>query len=293
MLHQLSLRSNLSRFFDSFYSFPLTLIVNLSTVDKGSRPLKTRLIILMLVTSSLSLSSNSAAIGAETLMPIDDTGSVWIVGTDTNGYSCWSLSSTKSKPTLQVKVRSKWITKAKAKLSKNSSICEDSEYPWVATYNWIVDELGETPHSGTKARDLMAREYLPKSGNTKSFTSAPFVKQVYASKSAHASALGDVLNEFLGGGSSGSSYGSSSKFAGCTFKGKKLYGKVQVVDYFPDIRVQIVDYFPDLKVQSVDYFPTSCGKWQFVDYFPDIKIQFVDYFPDVKIQYVDYFPGLP
>lgn len=33
----------------------------------------------------------------------------------------------------------------------------------------------------------------------------------------------------------------------CTFKGKKLYGKVQFVTSFPDIKVQIVTSFPDVK----------------------------------------------
>lgn len=79
----------------------------------------------------------------------------------------------------------------------------------------------------------------------------------------------------------------------CTFKGKKLYGKVQVVDAFPDLKVQVVDAFPDVKVQKVTAFPDSCGKWQFVKAFPDFKVQFVKAFPDVKIQYVNAFPGVP
>jgi hypothetical protein len=79
----------------------------------------------------------------------------------------------------------------------------------------------------------------------------------------------------------------------CTFKGKKLFGKVQIVSAFPDIKVQVVSAFPDLKVHMVNAFPDSCGKWQAVTAFPDIKIQFVDAFPDVKIQYVDAFPGVP
>ncbi len=79
----------------------------------------------------------------------------------------------------------------------------------------------------------------------------------------------------------------------CTFNGYPLYGDVQVVDSFPDLKVQIVDSFPDLKVQVVESFPDDCGEWKFVDSFPDVKIQFVDSFPDVKVQYVDSFPGLP
>lgn len=78
----------------------------------------------------------------------------------------------------------------------------------------------------------------------------------------------------------------------CTFNGKRLYGKIQVVDYFPDIKVKVVTSFPDLKVQKVNVFPDSCGKWQMVTVFPDLKIKFVDHFPDIKIQYVDHFPGL-
>jgi len=77
----------------------------------------------------------------------------------------------------------------------------------------------------------------------------------------------------------------------CTFKGKKLYGKVQVVTSFPDLKVQIVDSFPDLKVKKVTSFPDSCGLWQEVTSFPDLKIQFVTSFPDIKIKYVDSFPG--
>ena len=79
----------------------------------------------------------------------------------------------------------------------------------------------------------------------------------------------------------------------CTYKGKKLWGKVQVVDAFPDLKVQIVDAFPDVKVKKVDAFPDKCGKWKFVKAFPDIKIKYVKAFPDIKIKYVNAFPGVP
>ena len=68
----------------------------------------------------------------------------------------------------------------------------------------------------------------------------------------------------------------------CSLKGKKLFGKVKVVDAFPDLKVQVVDAFPD-----------KCGKWKMVDAFPDVKIQMVTAFPDLKIKYVNAFPGLP
>jgi hypothetical protein len=76
------------------------------------------------------------------------------------------------------------------------------------------------------------------------------------------------------------------------YKGKKLCGKVQVVDSFPDFKVQVVTSFPDLKVEKVDSFPDEIGKWEFVDSFPDFTIQFVDSFPDFTIQFVDSFPGV-
>ncbi|MBM9576296.1 hypothetical protein JWG45_03925 [Leptospira sp. 201903070] len=79
--------------------------------------------------------------------------------------------------------------------------------------------------------------------------------------------------------------------SGCTFNGKKLYGKIQIVTSFPDVKVQEVTSFPDLKVQKVTSFPDSCGKWEIVNSFPDTKVQFVTSFPDIKIQYVTSFPG--
>ena len=79
----------------------------------------------------------------------------------------------------------------------------------------------------------------------------------------------------------------------CTFNGFPLYGDMQVVDSFPDIKVQVVDSFPDLKVELVDSFPDDCGQWKIVESFPDVKIQYVDSFPDIKVQFVTSFPGLP
>lgn len=81
--------------------------------------------------------------------------------------------------------------------------------------------------------------------------------------------------------------------ASCHFEGHQLWGKVKIVDSFPDVKVKVVESFPDLKVKRVDAFPDACGKWKFVDSFPDVKIKFVESFPDVKIKFVDSFPGLP
>jgi hypothetical protein len=99
-----------------------------------------------------------------------------------------------------------------------------------------------------------------------------------------------VLAAGIGLALSADAGGSFSK-GSCTFNGKKLFGKIQVVTAFPDVKVQVVSAFPDVKVQKVNAFPDKCGQWQMVTAFPDTKVQFVDAFPDVKIQYVDAFPG--
>ena len=105
-------------------------------------------------------------------------------------------------------------------------------------------------------------------------------------------ALGVVFVATVAGLSLEAWAGSVSK-GDCTFKGKKLYGKIQIVTSFPDVKVQEVSSFPDVKVQKVSSFPDKCGKWQIVTSFPDTKVQFVSSFPDVKIQYVSSFPGVP
>jgi hypothetical protein len=79
----------------------------------------------------------------------------------------------------------------------------------------------------------------------------------------------------------------------CTFGGKKLYGKVKVVEHFPDFKVKVVEHFGDLKVKFVENFPDSCGEWQLVSNFPDFTIQYVENFPDFEIKTVSNFPGVP
>jgi len=78
----------------------------------------------------------------------------------------------------------------------------------------------------------------------------------------------------------------------CTYKGKNLYGKVKIVNSFPDFKVKVVKSFPDLKVETVTSFPSSCGKWEIVESFPDFTVQFVDSFEDFSIEYVTSFPGV-
>lgn len=81
-------------------------------------------------------------------------------------------------------------------------------------------------------------------------------------------------------------------FPACEFDGIPLYGKVQFVDAFPDIKIQYVNAFPNIKVKFVNAFPDECGEWQVVDAFPDFKVQVVDAFPDIKVQKVTAFPGM-
>lgn len=74
-------------------------------------------------------------------------------------------------------------------------------------------------------------------------------------------------------------------------KGQNIFGKIQVVDSFPDYKVRVVHAFADLKVQVVTSFPDRPGKWQMVTSRPDYKIQFVKAGEDFTIQYVTDFPG--
>ncbi len=82
-------------------------------------------------------------------------------------------------------------------------------------------------------------------------------------------------------------------FGDCTYKNLPLYGKIQFVQNFPDIKVQLVENFPDIKVKIVENFPNDCGEWQIVNNFPDVKVQLVENFPDIKVKLVENFPGKP
>jgi len=78
----------------------------------------------------------------------------------------------------------------------------------------------------------------------------------------------------------------------CKFKGIPLYGKIQFVTSFPDIKIQFVENFPDIKVKFVTSFPDECGLWQVTESFPDFKVQVVTSFPDIKVKVVESFPGM-
>lgn len=79
----------------------------------------------------------------------------------------------------------------------------------------------------------------------------------------------------------------------CTYGGVRLYGKVEIVEAFPDLKVQVTNSMPDLDVKFVESFPDECGEWQIVNIFPDVRVQFVNIFPDLKIRLVNSSPGIP
>ena len=78
----------------------------------------------------------------------------------------------------------------------------------------------------------------------------------------------------------------------CSFKGIKLYGKVQFVTSYPDIKIQYVTSYPDIKVKEVSSYPDDCGEWQTVTSYPDFKVQVVTSYPDLKVQKVTSYPGM-
>ena len=88
---------------------------------------------------------------------------------------------------------------------------------------------------------------------------------------------------------------SSTNLDSCYFNNKKLYGKIQLVEYKneADITVKFVESFPDLKVQFVESFADNCGEWELVEYNGDLKVYIVESFPDIKIKLVNSFPGMP
>jgi hypothetical protein len=77
----------------------------------------------------------------------------------------------------------------------------------------------------------------------------------------------------------------------CTYNGHKLYGRVEYVQHFEDIRVKVVKDFADLDVKIVNRPATQCGEWQMVDKDPDLRVKIVQNGEDIRIKYVSDFPG--
>ncbi len=57
-------------------------------------------------------------------------------------------------------------------------------------------------------------------------------------------------------------FSESSVSNDCTYKGRKLYGRILLVSSSPDLRVRSVNSIPDLRVQTVTTVPSRCGEWQ-------------------------------
>lgn len=72
----------------------------------------------------------------------------------------------------------------------------------------------------------------------------------------------------------------------------KVFGRIQYVTKFADVKVKVVESFGDVRVQLVSSFADSAGKWEIVDSMADFKVEIVDSFEDFTIQYVDAFPGV-
>ncbi len=67
---------------------------------------------------------------------------------------------------------------------------------------------------------------------------------------------------------------------------QQVFGRIQVVDHFPDVRVRVVQGIADMEVRVVDAFPNRQGRWQFVDHFPDFRVQFVQHHADFTVRLV-------
>ena len=78
----------------------------------------------------------------------------------------------------------------------------------------------------------------------------------------------------------------------CTLKGKKLYGKVKIVEHGQDFQVKVFTWGANLHIQIRNTTQRECGEWQFVEWGEDFTIKIVDYGQDFSIQYVTYSPGL-
>lgn len=72
----------------------------------------------------------------------------------------------------------------------------------------------------------------------------------------------------------------------------QVFGKIEYVTSFPDVKVKVVKSFGDLRVQEVEAFADSPGEWEIVENFPDFKVEIVNAFEDFTIEYVNSFPGV-
>ena len=78
----------------------------------------------------------------------------------------------------------------------------------------------------------------------------------------------------------------------CTYKGKRLYGNVRIVECNADFDVRLVQYGADLEVKVEEYSTNRCGEWHFVNAGEDFTVRFVDNGADFNIRIVEYNPGV-
>lgn len=78
----------------------------------------------------------------------------------------------------------------------------------------------------------------------------------------------------------------------CTYKGKKLSGRVEFVKDFPDIRVRIVKANPHLRVQKMTANTSKCGEWEIVKFPPSLRVMIDPQHGEIDIQYVNFSPGV-
>lgn len=125
---------------------------------------------------------------------------VGIVGKNLIGYGCWPSAAKGRSAQLQVRVMGQWITKVKAKVYRDSSLCSGAN-PWTAMYSWKVDEFGESQNTlSRRARDTFLRQYLPKSGKSKAITRDAFLLTIYKSEVDQALDFNDILKSTLNSG---------------------------------------------------------------------------------------------
>lgn len=79
----------------------------------------------------------------------------------------------------------------------------------------------------------------------------------------------------------------------CTFKGKKLAGRIKIVSHAADFTVLVRQYAADLNVKISQGSLKDCGEWQFVESGENFRIQIVNHAPDFSIKFVHSMPGLP
>lgn len=225
-------------------------------------------------------------------------GSGGIYGQIVNSYACWSLDSSKQRPMFQLLVNNKWITKATGKVYKNSTLCSDSEYPFVVNYQWRLDVKGQTYTGNSYYKTLKYRQYLPAKGTFKSFTTPSYTFNVYLTKSDWDKYVNQLATETVNRISQESISPIDSGSGPCYKNGKPLFGQIYITKYpfEADVKVYVTKYSfeSDLKVFWTKYSfdARSCGLWYATQYSfdADTKVYFTQYSfeADIKIYETKY-----